>query len=97
MVRAGLLEQGLIDTPQTEIEETTVSLPVEGMTAEGLKNLPHTVFCGIGMGVFQPFQYLAVGLRLGGGTHYLTVGLEHLTPEYHFLFRHLCCFYPRSE
>ena len=39
MVRAGLLEQGLIDTPQTEIEETTVSLPVEGMTAEGLKNL----------------------------------------------------------
>ena len=39
MVRAGLLEQGLIDTPQTEIEETTVSLPVEGMTVEGLKNL----------------------------------------------------------
>ena len=39
MVKAGLLEQGLIDTPQTEIEETTVSLPVEGMTAEGLKNL----------------------------------------------------------
>ena len=39
MVRAGLLERGLIDTPQTEIEETTVSLPVEGMTAEGLKNL----------------------------------------------------------
>ena len=39
LVRAGLLEQGLIDTPQTEIEETTVSLPVEGMTAEGLKNL----------------------------------------------------------
>ena len=39
LVRAGLLEQGLIDTPQTEIEETTVSLPVEGMTAEGFKNL----------------------------------------------------------
>ena len=39
MVRAGLLEQGLIETPHTEIEETTVSLPVEGMTAEGLKNL----------------------------------------------------------
>ena len=39
MVRAGLLEQGLIETPNTEIEETTVSLPVEGMTAEGLKNL----------------------------------------------------------
>ena len=37
--KAVLLEQGLIDTPQTEIEETTVSLPVEGMTAEGLKNL----------------------------------------------------------
>ena len=39
MVRAGLLEQGLIETPHTEIEETTVSLPVEGMTAEGVKNL----------------------------------------------------------
>ena len=39
LVRAGLLEQGLIETPSTEIEETTVSLPVEGMTAEGLKNL----------------------------------------------------------
>lgn len=38
-VREGLLEQGLIDTPQTEAGETTVSLPVEGMTAEGLKNL----------------------------------------------------------
>ena len=43
MVRAGLLEQGLIDTPQTEIEETTVSLPVEGMTAEGLKNLIYLI------------------------------------------------------
>jgi len=39
MVRAGLLEQGLIDSPQTEIDETAVSLPVEGMTAEGFKNL----------------------------------------------------------
>ena len=39
LVRAGLLEQGLIETPSTEIDETTVSLPVEGMTAEGLKNL----------------------------------------------------------
>ena len=39
LVRAGLLEQGLIETPSTEIEGTTVSLPVEGMTAEGLKNL----------------------------------------------------------
>ncbi len=43
MVWAGLLEQGLIDTPQTEIEETTVSLPVEGMTAEGLKNLIYLI------------------------------------------------------
>ena len=43
MVKAGLLEQGLIDTPQTEIEETTVSLPVEGMTAEGLKNLIYLI------------------------------------------------------
>ena len=39
LVRAGLLEQGLIESPQAEVEETTVSLPVEGMTAEGLKNL----------------------------------------------------------
>jgi len=38
-VRAGLLEQGLIDSPQTEIDETAVSLPVEGMAAEGFKNL----------------------------------------------------------
>lgn len=43
MVRAGLLEQGLIDTPQTEIEETTVSLPVEGMTVEGFKNLIYLI------------------------------------------------------
>ena len=39
MVRAGLLEQGLIDTPQAEVDETAVSLPTEGMTAEGFKNL----------------------------------------------------------
>ena len=39
MVRAGLLEQGLIETPHTEVDETMVSLPVEGMTAEGFKNL----------------------------------------------------------
>ena len=39
LVRAGLLEQGLIETPHTEVDETTVSLPVEGMTAEGFKNL----------------------------------------------------------
>ena len=43
MVRAGLLEQGLIETPSTEIEGTTVSLPVEGMTAEGLKNLIYLI------------------------------------------------------
>ena len=39
LVRAGLLEQGLIETPHTEVDETTVSLPVESMSAEGLKNL----------------------------------------------------------
>ncbi len=39
LVRAGLLEQGLIETPHTEVDETMVSLPVEGMTAEGFKNL----------------------------------------------------------
>ena len=39
LVRAGLLEQGFIETPHTEADETTVSLPVEGMSAEGLKNL----------------------------------------------------------
>lgn len=43
MVRAGLLEQGFIETPHTEIEETTVSLPVEGMTAEGFKNLIYLI------------------------------------------------------
>ena len=43
MVRAGLLEQGLIESPQAELEETTVSLPVEGMTAEGLKNLIYLI------------------------------------------------------
>lgn len=39
MVRAGLTEQGLIGTPQTEIDGTTVSLPMEDMTPEGLRNL----------------------------------------------------------
>ena len=39
LVRAGLLEQGFIGSPEPEADETTVSLPVEGMTAEGLKNL----------------------------------------------------------
>ena len=43
LVWAGLLEQGLIDTPQTETEGTTVSLPVEGMTAEGFKNLIYLI------------------------------------------------------
>ena len=39
LVRAGLLEQGVIGSPEPEADETTVSLPMEGMTAEGLKNL----------------------------------------------------------
>ena len=39
LVRAGLLEQGLTESPQAEVEETTVSLPVDGMTVEGLRNL----------------------------------------------------------
>lgn len=43
LVRAGLLEQGLIETPSTEIDGTTVSLPVEGMTAEGFKNLIYLI------------------------------------------------------
>ena len=43
LVRAGLLEQGLIETPHTEADETTVSIPVEGMSAEGLKNLIYLI------------------------------------------------------
>lgn len=43
MVRAGLLEQGLIESPQAEVDETTVSLPVEDMTVEGLKNLIYLI------------------------------------------------------
>ena len=39
LVTAGLLEQGFIGSPEPEADETTVSLPMEGMTAEGLKNL----------------------------------------------------------
>ena len=39
MVTAGLREQGFLGNQQPEADETTVSLPVEGMTAEGLKNL----------------------------------------------------------
>lgn len=43
MVRAGLLERGLTGSPETELDETTVSLPVEGMTAEGFKNLIYLI------------------------------------------------------
>ena len=39
LVTAGLTEQGLIGSPEPETDETTVSIPVEGMSAEGLKNL----------------------------------------------------------
>ena len=39
LVTAGLLEQGFIGSLEPEADETTVSLPMEGMTAEGLKNL----------------------------------------------------------
>ena len=39
LVTAGLTEQGFIGSPEPEADETTVSLPMEGMTAEGLKNL----------------------------------------------------------
>ena len=39
MVTAGLTEQGFLGNQQPEADETTVSLPMEGMTAEGLKNL----------------------------------------------------------
>ena len=43
LVRAGLLEQGFIGSPEPEADETTVNLPVEGMTAEGLKNLIYLI------------------------------------------------------
>ena len=39
MVTAGLTEQGFLGNQQPEADETTVSIPVEGMSAEGLKNL----------------------------------------------------------
>ena len=39
LVTAGLMEQGFIGSPEPEADETTVSIPVEGMSAEGLKNL----------------------------------------------------------
>ena len=39
LVTAGLTEQGFIGSPEPEADETAVSIPAEGMTAEGLKNL----------------------------------------------------------
>ena len=39
LVTAGLTEQGFIGSPEPETDETTVSIPVEGMGVEGLKNL----------------------------------------------------------
>ena len=39
LVTTGLTEQGFIGNPQPEADETAVSLPMEGMSAEGLKNL----------------------------------------------------------
>lgn len=39
LVTAGLTERGFIGSPEPEADETAVSIPVEGMTAEGLKNL----------------------------------------------------------
>ncbi len=39
LVTAGLTEQGFIGRPQPEADETAVSIPVDGMSAEGLKNL----------------------------------------------------------
>ena len=39
LVTAGLAEQGFIGSSEPEADETAVSIPVEGMTAEGLKNL----------------------------------------------------------
>ena len=43
LVTAGLTEQGFIGEPQPEADETAVSIPVEGMTAEGLKNLIYLI------------------------------------------------------
>ncbi len=39
LVTVGLTEQGFIGSPQPEADETAVSLPMEGIAAEGLKNL----------------------------------------------------------
>lgn len=43
LVTAGLTEQGFIGSPEPEADEATVSLPVEGMTAEGFKNLIYLI------------------------------------------------------
>ena len=39
LVTAGLTEQGFIGSPEPEADETAVSIPLDGMSAEGLKNL----------------------------------------------------------
>ena len=39
LVKAGLTEQGFIGSPESEADETAVSIPLDGMSAEGLKNL----------------------------------------------------------
>lgn len=43
LVMAGLMERGITGSPHAEAEETAVSLPVEGMTAEGFKNLIYLI------------------------------------------------------
>ncbi len=45
LVRAGLLEQGFLGSPEPETETggAEVSLPMEGMTAENLKNLIYLI------------------------------------------------------
>ena len=39
LVKAGLTEQGFIGSPELEADETAVSIPLDGMSAEGFKNL----------------------------------------------------------
>ena len=39
LVKAGLTEQGFIGSPEPEADETAVSIPLDGMSAEGFKNL----------------------------------------------------------
>ena len=43
LVTAGLMEQGFIGSPEPEADGTMVSLPVEGMTAEGFRNLIYLI------------------------------------------------------